>query len=138
VDVDHDIALEQDLMTDSMLNAEELGNVAFGLLTSSTLDRYARIAGEAAARVWPAVEPSSEQWVAVTTRAALLWGDVLGSKVREPAEVELAVLLTMLARTDVTGVDELLTTIALSSAPQARWPAALARHLWKSRNGVTS
>ncbi len=116
-----------------MLSTSVAADVAFGLLTSSSMQRYIRIAREAAASFGSAVSATPEEWPTVVERAARLWRQLLRSDKREPEEAELVVLLVALSRTALDGVDDLLAKVALADRQPASWVSALARTLRQER-----
>lgn len=115
------------------LEKDALARVAFGLLTSSTIERYHRVAREAAADVATKLSEHPSMSASAVKRARTLWAQVVRSQRREPVEAELAVLLTALARMAVYGVDDLISAIALHDRPPGTWLSALARRVWRER-----
>jgi len=122
------------MTNDSFLPEHELATVAFGLLTSSSIERYVRVARAAAARLAQGLRQVPPQWGRVLERAEHLWREAVQGTHREPAEVELAVLLSALAQTATPGVDRLLASISLLDQPPVTWLSALARNLRMHRS----
>lgn len=124
------------MTNESLLPENELAAVAFGLLTSSSIERYVHVARDAAARLTKQLQHVPTQWMRVVERAEHLWREAVQGTHREPAEVELAVLLSALARTATPGVDDLLAIISLIDQPPVAWLSALARNLRMHRSAT--
>jgi hypothetical protein len=120
---------------DDLLNEEQRRRVAFDLLTSSGLDRY--VASAQAAEVTQRLRqtlrilPDMEQ--VLIDRARSLSRQVLASKQRVEAEVDLAILLAALSGYASRQVDQLLAEVGLLDTLSAAWPAGLARRLRRDR-----
>ena len=122
---------------DTLLKQEELADAAFDLLTSSSFERYARMAKRAAARsqLHGDLKTAPEMIPRVVRRAKELWRTLRRSGQRDVPEIELAVLLAMLAQTSTPEVDELLVDLSLVDSPTVAWAGALARKLLHERAG---
>ena len=123
------------MTTGSFFSDEVLAETAFDLLTSSTLERYIHMAIRAALRI-----QSHDQSVIYPERIRQLvtvvrnrWECLLRSAQRDTPEVELAILLCMLAQNAAPEVDELLVAVAIVDRPAVVWVAALARRLLQER-----
>lgn len=123
------------MIPDLMFDQNEVAETAFWLLTSSSVDRYVRMAKQAALRI-----QSRHQFVIHPQRIRQLitvarerWEYLLGSAQRDTPEVELAVLLCMLAQTAAPEVDGLLFAMAIVDRSAVAWIAALARRLLQDR-----
>jgi hypothetical protein len=123
-----------------------LSEVAFDLLSSSTVDRYARMAIEAGSRwiIEPSACPASQGWppprtpttTEVLQRAQHLWKQVCTATKRDVDEAELAILLSATSLAGTAGVDELLATVSNTTTypgSAKNWIVALARVLWQER-----
>ncbi len=113
----------------SLIAADVLADAAFQLLASSTITRYERVAREIAERAGlvAIVRDNPEASVA---RAFSLWYEVALNEEREPAEIELALLLVALADARPPGAETLLAGIAAYGAGGASpWSVGLARRL---------
>jgi hypothetical protein len=123
------------MITSAVFSQEELADAAFALLTSSSLERYARMAHQAAVRTClheqlrmnPQLIPDLIRQTKARWRA-LLCGDR-----RDVPEVELAILLTLLAPTAAPAVDQLLIDLSIVDRPAVAWIAGLARRLLQER-----
>lgn len=124
------------MMDEPLLSQHELAKAAFGLLTSSSSERYVRIAQDSAAGLVKKLQPDLLQWQRVLDRANRLWQEAARGTRREPSEVELAVLLSALAQTAIPNVDRLLATVSLIDRPPVAWLSALARNLRMHRSAT--
>ena len=118
-------------MGTSLLSMTELADAAFDLLSSSTIGRYLRLARSAARRseIRHHIEDGAKSVEDVSSRARSLWRELLDSPQRDVSEVELAVLLCVLAESAAEDLEDLLLACALSATPQASWISALAKRL---------
>ena len=121
------------MMDEPLLSQHELAKAAFGLLTSSSTERYVRIAQDSAAGLVKKLQPVPLRWQRVLDRANRLWQEAVRGTRRESSEVELAVLLSALAQTAIPNVDRLLATVSLIDRPPVAWLSALARNLRMQR-----
>jgi hypothetical protein len=69
----------------------------------------------------------------VRERAEKLWREMLRSKEREIAEIELAAILAAIAEAPAVGVSDLLSQISLIDRTPVTWISALARRLYQER-----
>lgn len=110
----------------------QLESLAFDLLTSSSLDRYVRMVQRAASSSKLsealAVDDGTVER-AVAARIDKLLGAIASASSRLPAEVELMLLLGLLARSGAAVAEPLLRRAALMPNPAARWVAGAARIL---------
>ena len=121
--------------TTALFAEQELAEAAFDLLTSTSVDRYVRMAKQAAQRsklsdrlrVEPTIIPEMLQ------HAKGLWRTLRGSTQRDVPEVELAILLALLAETGLRDIDSLLVDLSLVDSPTVAWIGALARRLLHAR-----
>jgi hypothetical protein len=123
----------------TLFTTEELANAAFDLLTSSTLERYARKAQEAAwgSRLVSKIRENPFLIPQLLDTARRLWRSLLCSVQRDVPEVELALLLSLLARTADPRVDPLLIDLSLIDRGPVTWISALARRLLGERTSNT-
>ena len=124
------------MMDEPLLSQHELAKAAFGLLTSSSIERYVRIAQDSAAGLVEKLQPVPLRWQCVLDRANRLWQEAVRGTRRESSEVELAVLLSALAQTAIPNVDRLLATVSLIDRPPVAWLSALARNLRMHRSAT--
>ena len=124
------------MMDEPLLSQHELAKAAFGLLTSSSTERYVRIAQDSAAGLVKKLQPVPLRWQRVLDRANRLWQEAVRGTRRESSEVELAVLLSALAQTAIPNVDRLLATVSLIDRPPVAWLSALARNLRMHRSAT--
>jgi hypothetical protein len=119
----------------SIATREELAEAAFVLLTSSTSSRYIRLAKRVALRsqLHARLKREPEMAAILVGHARTLWAQVLKAEQRDVFEIELALLLPVLAGTAEVGVEDLLLTLAVENRPVAAWISALARALLKER-----
>lgn len=112
-----------------------LAEAAFDLLTSSTLERYIRMATRAVlhAQQQPNWQYNAQHIPNLVTHARSLWRQLLQRGQRDVPEVELALLLTLLAQSASPDIDDLLVICALTDHPAVTWLAALARRLLRDR-----
>ena len=120
----------------ALLSQEELEDAAFYLLTCSTVERYLRMAKSLALKVSLIGQLHSDPGLLETilARARTLRKQMLNSTKREAGEFELAVLLSILAQTASSQVNEDLLTLALWDRPPMAWISALARNLRSERS----
>lgn len=105
----------------------------FELLASSTLDRYSVMARKFSADQ-ALTYLSSVRTEELNESARSLWRFILSATHREPEEVELAVLMSVIAARASEVGEELLREIAVyDGVPAAVWPSALSRHLLSRR-----
>ncbi|MBI3326726.1 MAG: hypothetical protein HYZ81_08500 [Nitrospinae bacterium] len=116
---------------------EKLAEAAFDLLSSSSLERYARKADEHALSSALASELRRTPFIIpdLVDMARRLWRELIRASERDVPEVELALLLGLLAQTASSDVDELLVDLAIVEAPAAAWVSSLARRLLQRRGG---
>jgi hypothetical protein len=118
-----------------VLAKPELEEAASYLLTSSTVSRYIRLAREVANRSTLAAQlrsdPDFSSRLAMYARER--WLELSSSPQRDVQEVELAIILPLLARAPLPSVEALLSDVGLSVRPSAAWIGALARHLISER-----
>ena len=123
------------MIPDLMFEQNEVAETAFWLLTSSSVERYVRMAKQAAWRIQShhqfVIHP--ERMRQLVTLARNRWECLLGSTQRDTPEVELAILLCMLAQNAAPEVDGLLLAVAIVDRPGVAWIAALARRLLQER-----
>ena len=119
------------MTTSCRFSNTELTTAAFHLLTSSTIERYHRMAERVGMhscisdriRETPQVLPYLE------IRAYDLWTALLKKEVRDVEEVELAMLMVLLARTGVNSFRFFLSKISSVDRHSVAWISALARRL---------
>lgn len=116
----------------AMLHEEQLAISAAKLLSTSNVARYTNLAMRLADQWRPALRLESDLNL-VLRRSRDLWKTVVGSTMREPAEIELAILLASVRRVSATEVDAQLAAIARSTRPAAAWLAGMARNLIAAR-----
>lgn len=116
-----------------LLSSEQLADAAFHLLTSSSLDRYARMARGAATRSGLAQRVAAQPSLipALLGRGRELLRELRRLSTRDVPEVELAMVLSTLAHTAEPAVGRLLRDIGVDDRPSLAWLAALARSLLK-------
>lgn len=119
-----------------LFSRDELAESAFELLTSSSVERYIRLAKGAADRSSLRLRLRQEPHIlhSALDRAQVLWRELLCSEHREAGEFELAMLLPLLANASEPAVDGLLLRLATADRPNVAWPAALARRLLMGRS----
>lgn len=111
---------------------EEAARVAFELLTCSSIERYVRMSKQAAARspLRRMLLTSADRIHEVLGHARRLLGELRRSSRRDVPEVELAVILALLAqRADGSEAEDLMIKVAIEIRPSCRWLSALARQL---------
>jgi hypothetical protein len=119
-----------------MIEKSFLSEVAFDLLSSSTVDRYARMAIEAGSRWNAASDATREQPSEVLQRAQQLWKQSCAATKRDAGEAELAVLLSAISTAGTPAVDEFLATLGNTTTYPGgarNWIVGLARVLWQDR-----
>lgn len=114
-----------------LFSKEELEDAAFYLLTCSSAERYARMAKDLAVRskLSSDLKTNPDLTKGALRRARDLWKEILSNKQRDIPELELAVLLPLLAQTASSEVDDLLLALGLVDRPNAAWIGVLARRL---------
>ena len=114
-----------------LLSREELEDAAFYLLTCSSIERYVRMAKRVAAQSGLSDRVSTDPRLIHTLidYARELWKKILSTTRRDISELELAVLLPILARTGVREVEYLLLALSLVDHTNAAWISGLARRL---------
>jgi hypothetical protein len=119
----------------SLFSQEELADAVFTLLTSSSIERYARMAEQAAlqAQLREQLHMKPQLIPDLIRRANELRRTMLRSAQRDVSEVELAVLLMMLAPTAAPAVDQLLLDLSIVNWPAVAWISGLARRLLQER-----
>jgi hypothetical protein len=119
----------------TLLTEESLHEGAFMLLTCSSLTRYVRMAKLLAqtSGLRARIESGQVTFPDTLKRAEELWREMLRSKERELAEVELAAILAAIAQASIADVSDLLTRISLIDRPSVTWVSALARRLYQER-----
>jgi len=119
----------------SFLSTEELENAAFYLLTSSSVERYVRIAKNIATQsgVSAQLQANSDLAMPLLVRARQLWRRILLNACRDVPEFELAVLLPVLAKTALPEVSDFLLSLASIDRHNCAWISALARRLCQER-----
>jgi hypothetical protein len=118
---------------------QELADAAYDFLTSSTSNRFALKAKEAAqrARLRQQVAMVPQMTRSLVERAQTLWRNLRRSPRRDMPGVELAILLVLLSETATQGVDELLVDVSLVDQASVAWIGSLARHLLQERASNT-
>src|SRR5215831_14002817 len=124
------------MISDLVFDQNEIAETAFWLLTSSSVDRYVRMAKHAALRIHShhqfVINP--ERMRQLVTAVRVRWECLLGSTQRDTPEVELAIVLCILAQNAAPEVDGLLLAVATVDRPAVAWVAALARRLLQERS----
>jgi hypothetical protein len=126
-------------MTSSALFSQgELADAAFALLTSSSLERYARMAQRAAmqAHLREQLRMNPEMIPELIGQANALRRALLRSAQRDVSEVELAMLLALLARSAAPAIDRLLLDLSVVDRPAVAWVSGLARLLQERRSNA--
>lgn len=118
-------------MTQRVLTESELAEAAFLLMSSSSVDRYVRIAktlaqGSVAQR---RVSEEPEAIDQLLQTAKQLWSEVVSSARRDTPEVELAVTLVVLGKTSDERCEDFLRDIGHVALSSAFWISSLARKL---------
>lgn len=125
-----------------LIPEEVLAKAAFGLLSSSSVERYVRVANEIASSpdLRTSLETSGVAVDQLLVRAQEAVRALSVARQREPQEFELALLLQVLSVFPDPEVDALLSRIALSDRAALAWPGAQAKHLLNRRpsNGITT
>jgi hypothetical protein len=101
-----------------LVERDFMSKVAFDLLSSSTVDRYARVAIEAGSQYLlenRSTVGGSGTAILTLQRATSLWDRIVVAKQRDVGEVELAILLSALSVSGTPGIDGLLVAINTSS-----------------------
>jgi hypothetical protein len=119
----------------ALLTEEFLSEGVFMLFTCSSLTRYVRMAKLLAqtSGLRARIESGQVTFPDTLKRAEELWREMLRSKERELAEVELAAILAAVAEASIADVSDLLTRISLIDRPSVTWVSALARRLYQDR-----
>lgn len=119
-----------------LLTREQLADAAFGLLTSNGIERYAKVARQAAARAHlekKIRENGPEFLRELERRSYELVARLLTTSQRDEMEVELAVLLAAISATGTVEADRLLPMLAQTTEPSLTWITGLAKHLLMRR-----
>jgi len=119
----------------SFLSEQELSDAAFYLLTSSSTSRYLFVARQAAesSQLKQLILSSPHLLPELVERARSLWSVLLKGQERDASEVELAIVITILAETAEPEVDGLLQYFSIVDRSSSVWIAALARKLLQQR-----
>lgn len=112
-----------------------LGQAAFMLLSSSTLNRYIRVAKSLAqsSTIRRNLELNLITVQDLINHADYLWRLVLKSRQRDIPEVELATILPIIANFATDEASEFLMRLSILDQPPATWISALARQLLNHR-----
>lgn len=118
------------------LTEAEGQELAAGLLTCSTIERYTRTlqASTAVTRLQSLLYSAPTHGTEFLRHAWALWSRVLEMTNRSELELPLAALMCVLGNSGLTGVEKLLIACSISRKPQSSWLAGLARHLLGSRS----
>jgi hypothetical protein len=118
-----------------VLSEDILREGAFLLLSSSSMNRYLRMAqGLARASSLQARLDIEELSVRdLVARAKWLWRELLSRNQRDVPEIELAIILAALTDNTAIEVSDLLVLVSLNDRPPVTWISALARRLYQSR-----
>jgi hypothetical protein len=105
--------------------------MAFELLASSSLSRYARVARTAASHpdVQRAIAMHSISTSELLRETEDSWRFLAGQSGRHEKEVDLALLLAILAKSADRNVDRFLGQVGMRDHPPLSWVSALARSL---------
>ena len=108
---------------------------AFLLLTSSSVDRYVRVAKSLAhsSELREYLQAGRLDVEHLIAHARELRGNLNGKKQREIEEVELAIVLAVLATNASEEVSDLLIESSLNDQQPLTWISALARRLYQQR-----
>jgi len=119
-----------------LVTDEILGEAAFGLFSSSSIERYILSAQRAAAQthLQRRLREDEDLGPQLLERADAAWSAVCVASERDLHEVELAILLVVIAHTALRRSEELLRRIALAEHPAGAWVSALARRLLVQRS----
>jgi hypothetical protein len=125
------------MSTSPFFSQEELADAAFAMLTSSSLERYARMAQQSAvhAQLREQMQRNPQLIPDLIRRANELRRTILRSAQRDVSEVELAVLLMVLSPTAASTVDQLLLDLSIVNWPAVAWISGLARRILQERRG---
>ncbi len=112
-----------------------LGESAIMLLASSSLNRYVRIAKTlaTASPLRLKLEGGRLTIQDLLIHADSLWRRILNSRERDLPEVELAVILPIVADLATDEAADLLIRVSMQDQVPAAWISALARHLFQQR-----
>ena len=112
-----------------------VARAAFELLSSSSIERYVRVADYFAAtpELRLLLEVSDIGPADLLNEADARWRTLTRARQREPQEVELALLLGLLATSASPDVDAFLTRLALHDRLPLAWSSAHARELLRRR-----
>lgn len=125
------------MKSDDFFSDQELADTAFRLLACSSLYSYVAVAKRASeqANVYARLRSDPGMAGVLVNRARELWKQLLSTTgQRDIAEVELAMLLPMLAHAATRDVDALLRALLLVEKPHAAWISALAKRLYADRS----
>ncbi len=117
-----------------LIEADLLQKTDFLLITSSSLDRFARIAKQAAtqSQLRQNIKQGIISLTTVLARTERLYSELAVCQQSDVQEAELAILLAILAATGDRKSQQLIFHIASTDAePGARWIRALAILLWQ-------
>lgn len=119
----------------SFFTQAESEKAAFAMLTSSSLARYARNVEALASATLLATRLNEDPAMIpeLVNQSLENWRRLFGSRQRTEDEVELALMLALLARTSDPRVDDLLLQFSLADQPSVAWISAFARHLRSRR-----
>lgn len=123
----------------SLFSDQELADAAFDLLASSTLDRYARMAEQAAlhSRIADELRRNPHIIPQLLDAVKQRWVALRRCSQRDVPEVEVALLVSLLAQTAAPQVDDLLKDLSLVDCGPVAWISALARRLLRERTSNT-
>jgi hypothetical protein len=119
-----------------------LGHTAFMLLSSSSANHYIQsaIAAGPSSRIENNLDLGIMTHEELVEHASSLWSTIVHSTKRDVPEVELAILLPILARVaaDSEETRRLIRSISVHDEVPAIWLSALARKLWRQMPSDTS
>jgi hypothetical protein len=118
---------------ESYLSETQMQDGAFLLLSSSSLDRYARMANLLAQPILGRLREEPDSANRAVERSRRLLQELLLAGTRDLPEVELAALLAALSQTGIREVGKLLDEVGLLDAAPVLWISALARRLRQAR-----
>lgn len=119
-----------------LVEEDLLQKTDFLLITSSSLDRFARIAKQAAAQsqLHQNIKSGTISLTTILARTEHLYSELAICQQSDVQEAELAILLSVLAATGDLKSQQLILHIAnTDTAPGARWIRALAILLWQEK-----
>jgi len=125
-------------MRPQVFTEQELSAATVALFASSTVDRYQRMAMGSASRTELAatIGRFPEAFLTLVPLAQDLARRVVCARERSRDEVELAMILALLASSGSPKLTPLLVQLSLNMAPAALWIAAFARRLLKERTST--